>query len=120
MADGKRYRTPDVVALRKPGHGRPADPANVLLVVELTSPGGGDEWSLKMQAYAEAGIPGYLIIGCKPSGYTATHHVLVDGGYKQVAYVSEDADDTVLKVTEPFAFSLDLKNFRPRHEDEDE
>lgn len=106
LADGRRRRIPDLVIVRESYHGSPTPASNVLLAVEVVSPGGGDEWGQKMIDYAEGGIPGYLIVeGPKDGRFTAAYHVLREDHYELVAKAEPDATFTI---TEPFTATIDL------------
>ncbi|GIG70780.1 Uma2 family endonuclease [Phytomonospora endophytica] len=105
MADGRRFRTPDVMVLRAPAEIRPVPPGDVELVVEVLSPGGGCEWDTKMQVYAAAGIPAYLILEEKGGVVSGWHHELVNGKY---ALTAEAHDGEELFVVKPFTFTIDL------------
>lgn len=107
MADGRRYRAPDVLVLREWRRGRPMDPANVVLVGEVISPGGGDEYTEKMVAYAEAGIEWYLIVRETPAGFTGELYQLAGGRYQLVG-VGEPAG--ALKLPEPFNDTVQLRD----------
>ncbi|MGI8814078.1 MAG: Uma2 family endonuclease [Pseudonocardia sp.] len=77
------------------------DAADVVLVVEIVSPGSvAADRAIKPRLYAEAGIPGYLRV--ELSGPTALPHRLRDGRYVC------DEPGPVLRLTEPFAAEVDL------------
>lgn len=105
LADGAKYRNPDVMVLRHATREHPIKPDNVVLVVEIISPGGGDERTQKMTDYAEAGIPGYLIVQESTDGFAAWHHVLRGDHYE---LVSEAEPGGELVMTEPIACTIDL------------
>lgn len=98
---------PDVLVLRRP---KPrlvaADPADVLLVVEIVSPSTRrSDRTLKPVVYAEAGIPWFVLV--EPEGPTAPIvivHELLDGTYVRRACV---AAGERLRLTEPFPVDLD-------------
>jgi Uma2 family endonuclease len=85
MADGRRYRAPDVLVLKEFRHGRPMEPANVVLVGEVVSPGGGEERGDKMTAYRDAGIEWYLIVEETPAGFLGELYRLDSDKYELVA-----------------------------------
>jgi Uma2 family endonuclease len=82
-----------------------ADASSVALVGEIVSPSNaGTDRVLKMQLYAEAGIPWYLLIE-RDSGRPALRLFrLQDGHYVEHATVH---DGQRLTMTEPFAADLD-------------
>ena len=108
LANGKRRRIPDLMVVRENYHGSPTPASNVLLVIEIVSPGGGVEWTQKMTEYAEGGIPGYLIIEGPKGGYRASHHVLRDGKYELATKTAVDGN---LTITEPIVCDIDLSTF---------
>ncbi|MGH3715215.1 MAG: Uma2 family endonuclease [Micromonosporaceae bacterium] len=105
MADGRRYRTPDVVVLREPARSRPLDPRNVQLSCEIVSPGGGEERSVKMTVYAEAGIEWYLIVEETPEGFLGELYRLDGDAYRLVADAPAGG---VLALPTPYAARLSL------------
>lgn len=107
MADGRRYRAPDVLMLREWQRGRPMDPTNVLFVGEVVSPGGGEEYGGKMTAYFDAGIEWYLIVEETPAGHTGELYRRGDSKYE---LVSEAGPAGMLKFPEPFSAELDLRS----------
>lgn len=104
--DGDRYRSPDVVLVREPYRGKPASPENVLLVCEIISPGGGDEWDQKMEVYAKAGIPWYLILQETPAGF---YGVLFSLDVDRYVKHSQAAPAGTLDLPEPFRGTLRLR-----------
>jgi Uma2 family endonuclease len=106
MADGHRYRRPDVLVLQEPARGRPMDPANVVLVCEIISPSGGDERQEKMTAYAEAGIEWYLITEETADGYLGELHRLRDGRYELLVKAPPAG---TLTLPAPFDSAIDLR-----------
>lgn len=106
MADGQRYRTPDVIVMRKPARSRPLDPRNVLLACEIVSPG-GDERGIKKTVYAEAGIEWYLIVEETPAGFLGELHHLDGGAYAAAAQAPPSG---MLELPKPFAAQLNLKD----------
>ncbi|MGA8112232.1 MAG: Uma2 family endonuclease [Actinocatenispora sp.] len=109
MADGNRFRSPDVVVVRTPYRGRPADPANVRMVCEIVSPGGGDEYDQKMVVYAEAGIPWYLILRETPAGFIAELYALDEESGKYQQHSSAEPAG-VLDLPAPFHGALVLRD----------
>ncbi|HEY3506714.1 MAG TPA: Uma2 family endonuclease [Actinocatenispora sp.] len=106
MAGGRRYRAPDVMVLHEWRRGRPMDPANVILVGEVISPGGGDEYGEKMTAYAESGIEWYLIVQETPAGFTGEFYRLTDGAYQ---LVSRGEPAGRLDLPDPFNATIELR-----------
>lgn len=107
MAGGRRYRAPDVLLLREWRRGRPMDPANVILVGEVISPGGGEEYGAKMTAYFDAGIEWYLIVEETPAGYTGELYRRGDAKYE---LLSAAGPAGMLKFPEPFSAELNLRS----------
>lgn len=105
MADGHRYRRPDVLVLHEPARGRPMDPGNVLLVCEVISPTDGDERGEKMTAYAEAGIEWYLITEETDTGFLGELYRLRDGRYELLVKTPPAG---TLTLPAPFNATLDL------------
>ena len=106
MADGRRYRRPDVSVLREPASGRPLDPRNVVLVCEIISPGGGDERQEKLTAYADAGIEWYLITEQTEDGYLGELYRLQDGKYQLLVKAPPAG---TLTLPAPFDSAIDLR-----------
>jgi len=85
------------------------DPADVLLVVEIVSPGTGRRDRVtKFAEYADAGIPNYWIIDLDEPA-TLTAYILVDGDYEIVA----DATDAV-SLSEPAPVTVDVRTLTSR------
>lgn len=99
MAEGRRFRMPDVTVTRSPVRGRPIASEDVLLVAEICDEQGGDEWGTRLTAYAEAGIPRYLIHD--PMGLHAL--VLRDGDYH---LEHKAAPGEPLRLDQPIAVTL--------------
>jgi Uma2 family endonuclease len=85
------------------------DPADVLLVVEIVSPGtGGRDWVTKFAEYADAGIPNYWIIELdRPN--TVTAYILVDGDYEIVAQATEP-----VQISQPAPVTVDVRTLTIR------
>jgi Uma2 family endonuclease len=98
---------PDLAVVSIPGADRTvAEPADVVLVVEITSPGNTVvDRALKPELYARAGIPHYLLIelGAAPP-------VAVAFGLRQGCYVPVQRVDPGqrLRLDEPFDVDVDL------------
>lgn len=101
-------RIPDVAVARRGGRRVNTPAADVLLVVEVTSPGNFRQDRIaKHGEYAEAGIPFYLRVDLHlgVEELTATLYELVDGAYTELAH----AADGVLRLTQPWPVELDLR-----------
>lgn len=107
MADGHRYRTPDVLLLRRWQRKRPIPPADVVLVGEVISPGGGEERGAKMAAYFDAGIEWYLIVEETPAGFRGECYRRAAEKYELVA---EAPPAGALALPEPFDAAIDLRD----------
>jgi len=106
MADGRRYRAPDVLVLKEGRRGRPQPPRNVVLVAEVVSPGGGEERGDKMVAYQDAGIEWYLIVEETPAGFLGELYRLDAGKY---TLVSDAPPAGVLRLPAPFDAEIRLR-----------
>ncbi|GLZ76939.1 restriction endonuclease [Actinorhabdospora filicis] len=111
LADGEIYYRPDAFVLRTPAKGRPLPGEDLLLVVEVISPGGGKEFRQKMADYAEAGVPAYLILKEETAGFAATLYLLRDDAYVLAEKV---APGGVLDLREPIECSIDLARLEGR------
>jgi Uma2 family endonuclease len=115
MVDGRHpvtVRIPDVVVVSsKLLRENPPrfDPADVLLVVEIVSPGTGRRDRVtKFAEYADAGIPNYWIIELdRPN--TVTAYVLVDGDYEIVAQTTEP-----VQLSQPTPVTVDVRTLTTR------
>lgn len=107
MASGRRYRAPDILVLKEWRRGRPMPPENVLLVGEVLSPGGGEEYGEKMTAYLDAGIEWYLIVEETPAGFRGECYRRGTDKYELVA---EAGPAGTLTLPEPFAATLNLRD----------
>ena len=100
-------RVPDVVVVRaEVGKTNPARvyAEDVLLVVEVISPGSRRlDRVLKLNEYAEAGIPGYWIVDLDPP-VSLNAFRLVDDKYELGSEVGE-----VLRVSEPAPLDIDVR-----------
>ena len=98
---------PDLVVLNTPGaEGTVADPADVLLVVEITSPGNAVmDRAIKPPLYAAAGIPHYLRIELGAEGPAAEVFELRRGCYDSVRRV---APGVRLRLDQPLQVDVDL------------
>jgi Uma2 family endonuclease len=101
-------RNPDVIVTRRGAMSRYVSAADVLLLVEITSPGNfRQDRIVKHGDYATAGIPFYLRVDLE-KGYEvveATLFELVDGEYREAAR----SVDGVLSSTRPWPFETDLR-----------
>lgn len=97
-----RVLGPDVVVVSEdPGDVVAIDASQVLLVVEIVSPGSvAADRAIKPQLYAAAGIACYVRV--EQLGPTAIVHRLVRGRYEA------GRASSVLRLTEPFAVEVDL------------
>ena len=99
------YFVPDLFVAREDAldRGGPAlAPADVLLVVEVVSPGNaGRDLVLKRHEYGLAGIPRYWLV--EPRKQTLTVLANAGGGYREAAVLS--ATDT-LRTDQPFPLAL--------------
>lgn len=103
---------PDLAVITTPGLDALVAPAaDVLLVVEITSPSSVTmDRVLKPAVYAAAGIPFYLRVdladrGVEGAGIGAVLHRLAGQVY---AEAERTAADGLLRLTQPFAVELDL------------
>lgn len=101
-----RILIPDLAVVRTPGADRTvADPAEVALVVELTSPGNAVvDRAIKPELYAQAGIPHYLLIELGAAPPTAVVFGLRRGRYAPVRRVGPGER---LRL-DPFTVDVDL------------
>ncbi|WP_229686061.1 Uma2 family endonuclease [Longimycelium tulufanense] len=100
-------RVPDVVVVRSKwidDDMRVASPEDVLLAVEVISPGSRDtDTVLKPVEYAEAGIPYYLVIDLDPPVSLTAYHLAGDLGYQEAPAVTGE-----FITQEPFSLRIDL------------
>jgi Uma2 family endonuclease len=102
-----RILIPDLAVVSTPGVDRTvAEPAEVVLVVEITSPGNAVvDRAIKPQLYAQAGIPYYVRIELGETGPSAVSYRLTRDHYVQTACTDPGRP---LVLTEPIAVTLDL------------
>jgi Uma2 family endonuclease len=102
-----RILIPDLAIVNTPGVERTvAEPADVALVVEITSPGNAVvDRALKPTLYAQAGIPNHLLIELGAQPPTAVVFGLRRGGYVPVRRVGQGER---LRFDEPFSVDVDL------------
>jgi Uma2 family endonuclease len=101
-------REPDVVVIRAGLQGKKVDVADVLMLVEVTSPGNfRQDMIVKHGDYAEAGVPFYLRVDLHKGvdELTASAFELVDGAYREFA----SAADGVLRLPRPWPVEADLR-----------
>ena len=101
-------REPDVTVIRSGLQGRKVEVADVLMLVEITSPGNfRQDMIVKHGDYAEAGVPFYLRIDLHKGidDLTASAYELVDGVYREYA----TAPDGVLRLSCPWPLEADLR-----------
>lgn len=102
-----RILIPDLAVVTTPGVERTvAEPAEVTLVVEITSPGNAVvDRALKPTLYAQAGIPNYLLIELGAEPPTAAVFGLRRGSYVQTR---QAGPGELLRLDEPFGIDVDL------------
>lgn len=102
-----RILIPNLAVVTTPGVERTvAEPAEVALVVEITSPGNAVvDQALKPTLYAQAGIPNYLLIELGVEPPTAVVFGLRRGDYAEVRRVGPGER---LRIDEPFGVDVDL------------
>lgn len=105
MAEGRRFRTPDVVVWREWQRDRPIDPRNVVMVCEIISPRPTDERGDKMTAYAEAGIEWYLVAEETSEGFLAELYRLK---YRRYDLLVKAPPAGSLTLPAPFDVEIDL------------
>lgn len=105
-------RVPDVIVVPTAvANANPArvDAADVLLAVEITSPGTvRTDRITKLYEYADAGIPAYWLLDVTPPP-TMTAHALVDGDYEIVG-----DGGGVLSLLSPAPVTIDLSRLTDR------
>jgi Uma2 family endonuclease len=108
----RTIRVPDVVVTRdKLAQANPPrlDAADVLLAVEIVSPGSGHtDRVTKLTEYAHGGIPHYWLIDLDEPA-TLTAYTLVDGDYELVGQATGTAS-----ITEPAAITIDIRTLTTR------
>ena len=101
-------RIPDVVLARRGAMSLYVPARDMLLLVEITSPGNFRQDRIaKHRDYAAAGIPFYLRVDLEngPDELEATLYRLVDGEYREAA----QSVDGVLRSSVPWPFEADLR-----------
>lgn len=101
-------RIPDVVVVRAGRNDLYASVPDVLVLVEITSPGNfRQDMIVKHGDYAEAGVPYYLRVDLHKGldALTASAYELVDGSYRECA----SAPDGVLRLERPWPLQADLR-----------
>jgi Uma2 family endonuclease len=101
-------RAPDALVVRAGLDGLRVAAADVLLLVEITSPGNfRQDMIVKHGDYAEAGVQFYLRIDLHKGidQLTASAYQLVDGSYREFA----TASDGVLRLDRPWPVQADLR-----------
>lgn len=102
-----RILIPNLTVVNTPGANRTlAEPADVVLVVEITSPGNAViDRALKPRLYAQAGIPHYLRVDQDDGGAGGVAYQLQCNSYREVARA---APGHPLVLLEPIPVTLDL------------
>ncbi|MGH3906130.1 MAG: Uma2 family endonuclease [Pseudonocardiaceae bacterium] len=105
-ADPPTVRVPDVVVTRVGGPEDRLTAADVLLAVEIISPGSRNvDLHLKPYEYAEAGIPHYWVVDLDPPAPSITVCHL---GAPDVGYIEAPATSEQLVSTVPFSLCVDV------------
>lgn len=108
---GDELTIPDFAVIR-PSEGRRTwvDAGDVLLVVEIMSPGGRRKDRIKrLPIYVDAGIPYYMRIEFRGDDPAILLHELIDGEYELVAVGTAGS---TFQMTKPFAFEIDPADLR--------
>lgn len=102
-----RILIPDLTVVHRRGADTVVfDAADVVMVVEVVSPGSVvTDRAVKPGLYAAAGIPHYLRVELGPVGPHATAYRRVDGRYVEAVHA---APRERLRLTEPFDVDVDL------------
>ncbi len=102
-----RILIPDLVVVTNPGLDLTTwDPADIVMTVEIVSPGSAAvDRTIKPQLYAAAGIEHYLRIELGKPGPRSVAYRLQRGRYAEVA---SSAPGATLRLTDPFPVELDL------------
>jgi Uma2 family endonuclease len=89
-----------------------SDAADVVLAVEIVSPGSVlRDRAIKPQLYAAGGIPHHLRVEVSDEGPTAFAYRLRDGRYQEVARVEPGQR---LRLADPFTIDVDLAELMSR------
>jgi Uma2 family endonuclease len=100
-------RAPDLVVVRAEGPENRVEAEEVLLAVEIISPGSRKiDTHLKPFEYSEAGIPHYLVVDLDPPVPSITVYGL---GAPDDGYVESQTATGVLIVQEPFEMRIDIE-----------
>lgn len=99
-------RAPDLVVIKADAVGRRLTASDVLLAVEIISPGSRNlDLHLKPYEYAEAGIPHYWVVDLDPPAPSITVFHL---GAPEIGYVEAPATTGQLVTTTPFSLCVDI------------
>lgn len=105
-------RAPDLVVVRADGPESRVAAGEVLLAVEIISPGSRKiDTHLKPFEYAEAGIPHYWVVDLDPPAPSITAYGL---GAPGDGYVESQTATGELVVAEPFAMRVDVRSLVDR------
>jgi Uma2 family endonuclease len=105
-------RVPDVVVTPVEGPTKRLEAADVLLAVEIVSPGSRNiDLHLKPFEYAEAGIPHYWVVDLDPPAPSITVYGL---GAPGDGYVESQTATGELVVRDPFAMQIDIEELVAR------
>lgn len=101
--DPATVRIPGVLVMSADKDGMRANPGDVLIAVEVISPGSRRKDTLvKPLEYAEAGIPYYWVVDLDPPA-SLTSYLLVDGHYQESQTVTGE-----FVAAEPFPIRIDV------------
>jgi len=108
-----RILIPDIAVISNPGADLVvSDAADVVLAVEIVSPGSVlRDRAIKPQLYAAGGIPHHLRVEVGDEGPTAFAYRLHDGRYQEVARVEPGQR---LRLADPFTLDVDLAGLMNR------